>query len=142
VIVPVDPPLSAACVDDDVRARGCAVDCSAVAPAKIAAPDRDLPPVFPGTLVRRGHIYGARTERCGRRLRRSPLAGRLAGHPLTVAMTDRALSPWCDTIQLNLTQPTEIQPGGPKQFPHRGQEAMLAHSVARQSGAVRGGARP
>ena len=32
------------------------------------------------------------------------------------------LSPWCDTIQLNLTQALALHPGAPPQLPHRAQD--------------------
>jgi ectoine hydroxylase-related dioxygenase (phytanoyl-CoA dioxygenase family) len=32
------------------------------------------------------------------------------------------LSPWCDTIQLNLTQALALHPGAPPQLPHRDQD--------------------
>ncbi len=37
-------------------------------------------------------------------------------------MTEAALKPWCDTIQLNLTQAIEIHPGALPQLPHRDQD--------------------
>ena len=43
-------------------------------------------------------------------------------HPLIVAIARQILSPWCDTIQLNLTQALALHPGAPAQFPHRDQD--------------------
>lgn len=121
--VPLAPSLSAARVHDDaLRARGYAIVRGAVTAAMIAALDRDLSPVFADTPFCQGHFYGARTKRFGRLLRRSSFAERLVRHPRILAMTERALAPWCDSIQLNLTQAIEIHPGAPAQFPHRDQD--------------------
>jgi ectoine hydroxylase-related dioxygenase (phytanoyl-CoA dioxygenase family) len=39
-----------------------------------------------------------------------------------LAVARNILSPWCDTIQLNLTQALSLHPGAPPQLPHRDQD--------------------
>jgi ectoine hydroxylase-related dioxygenase (phytanoyl-CoA dioxygenase family) len=84
--------------------------------------DSDLATDFEDTPFCEGGFYGARTKRFGRLLVRSPLAADLVRHPLVLAIARRVLSPWCDTIQLNLTQALALHPGAPPQLPHRDQD--------------------
>jgi ectoine hydroxylase-related dioxygenase (phytanoyl-CoA dioxygenase family) len=77
---------------------------------------------FTHTPFCQGHFYGGRTKRFGRLLRHSGAIKQLVQHPDILAMVELALGPWCDTIQLNLTQAIEIHPGAPAQFPHRDQD--------------------
>jgi ectoine hydroxylase-related dioxygenase (phytanoyl-CoA dioxygenase family) len=81
-----------------------------------------LEPVFARTLFSEGGFYGERTKRFGRLLIRSPHAAALVEHPRIMALVDDALKPWCDTIQLNLTQGIEIHPGALAQLLHRDQD--------------------
>jgi ectoine hydroxylase-related dioxygenase (phytanoyl-CoA dioxygenase family) len=88
----------------------------------IEALDRDLAGDFEETPFCRGGFYGARTKRFGRLLARSASAAPLVEHPLVLAIARRVLGPWCDTIQLNLTQALALHPGAPPQLPHRDQD--------------------
>jgi phytanoyl-CoA dioxygenase PhyH len=90
--------------------------------ALIEALDAELARDFDETPFCRGGFYGARTKRFGRLLARSPVAARLVQHPLVLGIARALLSPWCDTIQLNLTQALSIHPGAPPQLPHRDQD--------------------
>jgi ectoine hydroxylase-related dioxygenase (phytanoyl-CoA dioxygenase family) len=91
------------------------------APA-VAALDRDLETDFAETPFSQGGFYGERTKRFGRLLVRSPRASAIVRHELVLGIVRNILSPWCDTIQLNLTQGVAIHPGAPAQFPHRDQD--------------------
>ncbi len=88
----------------------------------MAALDTDLAADFAETPFCNGNFYGSRTKRFGRLLVRSPLASNLVEHPLVLGVTRRVLEPWCDTIQLNLTQALALYPGAPPQLPHRDQD--------------------
>jgi ectoine hydroxylase-related dioxygenase (phytanoyl-CoA dioxygenase family) len=88
----------------------------------IAALDGDLAADFAETPFCRGGFYGARTKRFGRLLVRSPLARELVQHELVLGIVQRVLSPWCDTVQLNLTQALALHPGALPQLPHRDQD--------------------
>ena len=88
----------------------------------IGALDQDLAEDFRETPFCEGNFYGERTKRFGRLLIRSEHSRRLVQHPLIVAIAGQILSPWCDTIQLNLTQALALHPGAPAQFPHRDQD--------------------
>src|SRR3546814_18325032 len=69
-----------------------------------------------------GGCSGARSKRVGVLLARSPLAVRVVQQQTMLGVTERILSPWCDTIQLNLPQAVAIHPGALPQLPHRDQD--------------------
>ena len=90
--------------------------------ATIEALDRDLKVDFDKTPFCAGNFYGERTRRFGRLLGRSALARDLVMHPLLLGICEAVLAPWCDTLQLNLTQALALHPGARPQFPHRDQD--------------------
>lgn len=94
----------------------------AVDPAVIAGIEAELDARFAATPFCDGDFYGARTKRFGSLLKRAPDAEQLVRHPQVLALAERALLPWCDRIQLNLTQAIEIHPGALAQYPHRDQD--------------------
>ncbi|HET7605763.1 MAG TPA: phytanoyl-CoA dioxygenase family protein [Sphingomicrobium sp.] len=102
--------------------RGWCVVPNAVSPQLIDALDTELAGDFQETPFCSGGFYGSRTKRFGRLLARSPLAASIVQHPLILAIADQVLGPWCDTIQLNLTQALALHPGAPPQIPHRDQD--------------------
>ena len=102
--------------------QGWCVIPNAVSPQLIDALDTDLAQDFHETPFCTGGFYGARTKRFGRLLVRSPLARKLVQHPLILGISRRVMEPWCDTIQLNLTQGLALHPGAPPQLPHRDQD--------------------
>jgi ectoine hydroxylase-related dioxygenase (phytanoyl-CoA dioxygenase family) len=89
---------------------------------EIAALDADLACDFEVTPFCEGRFYGERTKRFGRVLARSRRAALLVQHDLILGIVEEILSPWCDTIQLNLTQATAVHPGALAQMPHRDQD--------------------
>ena len=88
----------------------------------IAALDAELSADFEATPFCQGSFYGERTKRFGRVLARSSLAAVLVQHDIILGVVERVLSPWCDTIQLNLTQAIAVHPGALAQMPHRDQD--------------------
>ena len=88
----------------------------------VRALDADLASDFAETPFCEGGFYGSRTKRFGRLLIRSPLAPSIVQHQLVMGVVRKVLSPWCDTIQLNLTQALALYPGAPPQLPHRDQD--------------------
>ncbi len=91
-------------------------------PSTIARINAQLSPDFEATPFCTGDFYGERTKRFGRLLVRSPAVAALVMHPAILALAERVLGPWCDTIQLNVTQAIEIHPNALAQFPHRDQD--------------------
>lgn len=92
----------------------------------IHALDADLGRDFEATPFCQGGFYGGGTKRFGRILTRSPHAASLVQHPLVLGIVEQILSPWCDVIQLNLTQATAVHPGSLPQMPHRDQDMWRA----------------
>ena len=88
----------------------------------IAAIAADFAPRFDATPFCSGGFYGERTKRFGRLLIRSPHMANLVLHPGILALAEATLGPWCERIQLNLTQAIELHPGALAQFPHRDQD--------------------
>ena len=88
----------------------------------VAALHADLAEDFAATPFCEGRFYGERTKRFGRLLSRSRHTAELVQHELILDIVGRILSPWCDTIQLNLTQAIAVHPGAPAQMPHRDQD--------------------
>jgi hypothetical protein len=88
----------------------------------VAALDADLAVDFEATPFCEGRFYGEQTKRFGRLLARSPLAADLVQQALIIGIVERVLQPWCDTIQLNLTQAIAVHPGALPQMPHRDQD--------------------
>ncbi|MGX5714359.1 phytanoyl-CoA dioxygenase family protein [Sphingopyxis terrae subsp. ummariensis] len=88
----------------------------------VAEIEADLANRFERTPFCEGGFYGERTKRFGRLLIRSAGIERLVRHPDILALAEAALGPWCERIQLNLTQAIELHPGALVQFPHRDQD--------------------
>jgi len=66
-----------------------------------------------------GRFCGYRTKRIGSIGRKSGIAVRLFAHPLVVKVMQEVLGPFCDRIQLNLSQGINIYPGEVAQVIHR-----------------------
>lgn len=81
-----------------------------------------LQPAFERTPFCEGSFYGHATKRFGRLLVRSAHAAHVVQHQLILEIVRQVLDPWCDTIQLNLTQGLALHPGALPQFPHRDQD--------------------
>jgi len=88
----------------------------------VEAFDRDMAPAFEETPFCEGGFYGEQTKRFGRLLARSPTAERFVRHAAILALVQDVLAPWCDTVQLNLTQAIAVHPGALPQLPHRDQD--------------------
>ncbi|WP_114952225.1 phytanoyl-CoA dioxygenase family protein [Sphingosinicella terrae] len=84
--------------------------------------DADLAADFAETPFCEGRFYGERTKRFGRLLARSRHTAELVLQPLVTGIAERLLLPWCDRIQLNLTQAIAVHPGALAQMPHRDQD--------------------
>lgn len=107
---------------DTLLDQGWCVIPSLLSPETVLTLDLDLAGDFEHTPFCQGGFYGSRTKRFGRLLTRSPLAKEIVQHPLVLGITRKVLGPWCDTIQLNLTQALALHPGAPPQLPHRDQD--------------------
>ncbi len=124
--VPISPgdfdPRRAATSAFHLESEGCCILRRLLAPSTIARIDAELAADFAATPLCDGNFYGERTKRLGRVLARSSAAASLVLHPLILVLAERILAPWCDCIQLNVTQAIEIHPEALSQFPHRDQD--------------------
>jgi phytanoyl-CoA dioxygenase PhyH len=102
--------------------KGWCIIPNLLSPDTIRALDESLACDFAETPFCEGGFYGSRTKRFGRLLTRSPLAKRIVVHPLVLDISRNVLGPWCNTVQLNLTQGLALHPGAPPQLPHRDQD--------------------
>ena len=107
---------------EQLIANGYCVIPNALPDGVIEELDGDLAEDFDRTPFCTGDFYGARTKRFGRLLARSPIAAELVQHELILGVVRAVLSPWCDTVQLNLTQALALHPGAAPQLPHRDQD--------------------
>ncbi len=101
---------------------GYAIVPGAADPATMRRIDEDFGDAWRRTPFSKGNFFGTRTIRFGRLLLRSPLMAGLAQHELIRGIAERILRPWCESIQLNLTQAIAVHPGAPEQLPHRDQD--------------------
>ena len=107
---------------EELLERGYCILRGALPPETIVALDADLSQDFARTPFCRGGFYGATTKRFGRLLIRSAHTASLVQHETVLGVADKVLSPWCDRIQLNVTQAIAIHPGAPSQLPHRDED--------------------
>jgi len=105
-----------------LRKQGYCIVRNALPAAQVDALDRVLAPVFDATPFCEGGFYGERTKRFGRLLARVGDAERFVRHSEILAAAQEILSPWCDTIQLNLAQAIALHPDALAQLPHRDQD--------------------
>jgi ectoine hydroxylase-related dioxygenase (phytanoyl-CoA dioxygenase family) len=82
----------------------------------------DVEDRFEKTPFSDGDFYGRRTKRFGGLLKRSDHAKSLIEDQLMLGIANAVLGPYCDCIQLNLTQAISIYPGETLQAPHRDQD--------------------
>lgn len=109
-----------------LRQEGFVILRDVIDPATVAALHGDLRYRFERTPFCRGDFYGHRTKRFGGLLKRSPHAEAFVMHPAILQIADAVLGPYCDRVQLNLTQALEIHPGEYIQAPHRDQDMYRA----------------
>ncbi len=106
----------------ELRREGWCIIPDALPAATIAALDADLADTFDRTPFCEGGFYGETTKRFGRLLSRSGVTAKLVQQDTIMGVVANILSPWCDTIQLNVTQAIAVHPGAPAQLPHRDQD--------------------
>ncbi|WP_343517802.1 phytanoyl-CoA dioxygenase family protein [Sphingomonas sp.] len=123
-------PASAERWSEALLEQGYCIIRGALPKATVSALDENLADDFARTPFCQGGFYGATTKRFGRLLIRSRHAASLVQHETMLGIADKVLSPWCDRIQLNVTQAIAIHPGAPSQLPHRDQDMWRAPAGA------------
>jgi hypothetical protein len=107
---------------DALRRDGYCVVRDLLPAGRIEALDAELSPRFARTPFAQGPFSGTRTRRFHGLLKRSRGAAALVTHPGVLEVAEEILLPFCDMLQLNLTQAIELHPGAPAQVPHRDQD--------------------
>lgn len=87
----------------------------------------EIRPYVAATKPGRDAFSGHQTTRTGALVARSPACRELVMHPTIVAAARKFLSPWCERIQLHLSQVIAIGPGQPAQTIHRDRWAWGTH---------------
>ncbi len=113
------PAASAAWWVRRLRRDGYCIIRGAIDAGAVQAISADLAERFDRTPFCQGDFYGERTKRFGALLRRSVAAEAFVRHPLALGIAEAVLGPWCDRLQLNLTQALQIHPGQGEQPKHR-----------------------
>lgn len=81
---------------------------------------QELRPFIDATAPGMDTFSGHNTTRTGALVSRSRSCWDLVVHPTIKALAERLLLPYCERIQLHLTQAIRIRPGEPSQLLHRG----------------------
>jgi hypothetical protein len=115
----VDAPVAAAGWLGQLRRDGYCIIRGAIDVRLVRGIAGDLAERFERTPFCEGYFYGERTKRFGGVLKRSAAAEAFVRHPLTLAIVEAVLGPFCDRFQLNLTQALQLHPGQAAQAPHR-----------------------
>ncbi|MBV8687926.1 MAG: phytanoyl-CoA dioxygenase family protein [Alphaproteobacteria bacterium] len=106
----------------ELRQSGFAVLPGAVPADAAAALGESLAPRLESTAFSQGWFNGRRSRRCHGLLAGGGPATRFVLDPRVLAVAEALLLPHCDSLQLNLTQASEIHPGEIAQIPHRDQD--------------------
>jgi ectoine hydroxylase-related dioxygenase (phytanoyl-CoA dioxygenase family) len=114
----------------ELQREGYVVLRSIASADQIAQLHEDLKERFAKTPFCAGDFYGRRTKRFGSLLKRSSHVADLVMHRTILGLADSVLGPFCDRVQLNLTQALEIHPGEVRQHPHRDQDMYRAPAGA------------
>ena len=104
----------------EIVARDGALILEAVlSPAEVARAVAELRPYIDATDTGPDEFTGKHTKRTGALVARSEASREMILHDAVLPAARHFLSPWCDTIQLHLSQIITIQPGQSEQPIHR-----------------------
>jgi ectoine hydroxylase-related dioxygenase (phytanoyl-CoA dioxygenase family) len=106
----------------ELMEHGYCIIPDAIDPDIASTLDRDLKERFVHTPFCMGEFYGEHTKRFGSLLKRSRYAASLVAHPLIISVAEAVLRPFCESLQLNLTQAVQLHPGAEEQPSHRDQD--------------------
>lgn len=103
-----------------VLERDAAVVCDDFISPELTATLRDeLTPIFEAGPTGADDFSGHKTKRIGALIARSSAVREIAVNPLLLALSDAVLGPFCQSIQMHLTQAVSIGPGEGGQILHR-----------------------
>jgi len=126
-IVHLPPTVTPAALVDAVRVEGAVVVEDLIPMRQVEATLAELMPYVDATGPGADDFSGRRTTRTGALVARSPATRTLILHPLLLGAARSFLAPWCERIQLHLTQVIRIRPGQTAQPIHRDRWAWGIH---------------
>ena len=100
--------------------RDAAVICDGfLSPEKTETLKQELLPIFAEGSTGADEFTGYKTKRIGALIARSSVVREMAVNPLLLKLADAVLGPFCQSIQMHLTQAVSIGPGEGGQILHR-----------------------
>lgn len=106
----------------ELKRNGYVIIRNRIAQNAVKGMNADFATRFDRTPFCQGNFYGSRTKRFSQVLKRTEHADAFVRDDLILAIAEQVMGPWCERIQLGLTQAIEMHPGSPTQAPHRDQE--------------------
>ena len=126
----VESTVGAGEVAELLRRDGAVVVREVLTADEVARVNRETSPWIDATPEGRDNFSGRLTRRTGALVARSEACRDVVMHPLVLAAADDFLRPYCDRIQLHLTQTIAIYPGQGAQPLHRDRLAWGGHIPA------------
>ena len=102
-----------------VKRDGACIIRDVLSPAALATIDAEVLPWIDRSEAGRDEFTGRHTKRTGALVARSPACREVVTHPLVLEAANAFLEPYCERIQLHLTQTITILPGQSAQILHR-----------------------
>ena len=99
-------------------------------PAEVEQLVEEVTPYVAATKPGSDEFSGFKTTRTGALVARSPACRALVMHATVRASVQQFLAPWCERVQLHLSQVIRIGPGQPAQVMHRDRWAWGTHLKA------------
>lgn len=98
-----------------------------LAPVQVARVLEEVMPYVEVTKPGHDDFSGRHTTRTGALVARSPASREMIMHPTVLGVARQFLAPWCERIQLHLSQVIRIRPGQEAQLVHRDRWAWGTH---------------
>ncbi len=96
-------------------------------PVQVARVLEEVMPYVEATKPGHDDFSGRHTTRTGALVARSPASREMIMHPTVLGVARQFLAPWCERIQLHLSQVIRIRPGQEAQLVHRDRWAWGTH---------------
>ncbi|PCI44439.1 MAG: phytanoyl-CoA dioxygenase [Alphaproteobacteria bacterium] len=107
---------------DTLKKDGYVIIRNLICGENLKALGQELETYFQKTPQSEGVFWGNNTKRMGRIFSKSIQSRHLATHPVILEIMNAILGPYCERIQINLTQAIQIAPGEYEQTLHRDDE--------------------
>lgn len=115
----LDADCSAAEINEAMARDGACIVENLLSAEELAAIDADSAPWIEQSRLGGDDFVGRQTKRTGALIARCPTTRPVITHPLILEAANLLLGPYCERIQLHLTQTIDIFPGQEAQILHR-----------------------